>query len=65
MNYYIGEAAGKIWNTLTVHREMTTSKLCNETGVKPDMINMAVGWLARENKVDIRQTRNITKVKML
>ena len=47
----IGENAGKIWQTLNEHGEMSVSQVKKKTTLNDSEANMAIGWLAREDKV--------------
>ncbi|PIZ16239.1 hypothetical protein COY52_07610 [Candidatus Desantisbacteria bacterium CG_4_10_14_0_8_um_filter_48_22] len=51
MHAEIGAAAGKIWKYLNGKGELSLNKL--KTGVKVNdrLFHMAIGWLAREDKV--------------
>lgn len=52
-NYSIGENAGIVWRILN-HDEMSWEELLKRTGLKPLELAGAVGWLARENKINIQ-----------
>ena len=57
----IGETAGKVWHVLDVKGPQTFAKLVKELDDIPrDVIMQAIGWLAREDKVEIEDGR--TKV---
>jgi hypothetical protein len=51
----IGETAGKVWSLLEKKGKMTASAI--EKGVKAPAreVQMAIGWLAREGKVEVRE----------
>ena len=51
----IGNAAGAIWNYLSVNGESTPIKIKAELGLSNTMLYLAIGWLAREEKVSIAQ----------
>ena len=52
----MGENAGKIWRYLNDERmEMTIQDLSKRTGLGMIEISMAIGWLARENNINIRR----------
>jgi hypothetical protein len=51
MKNEIGEAAGKIWNITGKEGKITLSRAKKITGC-PDLAHMAIGWLAREEKID-------------
>lgn len=49
----VGFIAGDIHDHLTRHGEASLNDLKQELGQTPAMLQMAVGWLAREDKVQI------------
>jgi Mn-dependent DtxR family transcriptional regulator len=54
MKAKIGETAGKIWNLLEEKGEVNISQLPRLLNEKSVMVQQAVGWLAREDKVEFR-----------
>ncbi len=46
----IGENAGKVWRALN-GKHLTWNELLQETGLDEVDLALAVGWLAREDKV--------------
>lgn len=61
----IGENAGKIWNTLNKSGEMTISQVKKKATLNDVDANMALGWLAREDKVAIAKKGNSTKISLI
>ncbi|MEW6556256.1 MAG: winged helix-turn-helix domain-containing protein [Elusimicrobiota bacterium] len=53
MTHEIGVIAGKIWHYLDKNGEVTALKLKSALGVTNTTLYMGIGWLARENKVNI------------
>jgi predicted ArsR family transcriptional regulator len=51
----IGETAGVIWHALDQHGPMTLAQLAKEIDAPRDVVMQAVGWLAREGKVEIAE----------
>jgi len=51
----VGETAGAVWSYLDAHGEVPTSKLMREVSQSRDMLQRAVGWLAREDKIVLRK----------
>lgn len=47
----IGDTSGQVWGHLATDGPMTLAKLIKLTGKKRDDILLALGWLARENKL--------------
>ena len=46
-----GKNAGEIWRTLNTYGPLTELKLKETAKLKEDEFYVAVGWLARENKI--------------
>ena len=61
----IGIDAGMIWNELKLNGEMTTGALKKSLGMAPFNLNVAIGWLAREDKVSLSRNGNTIKVCLL
>lgn len=52
----IGETAGKVWHVLDVKGPQTVAKLVKELDDIPrDVIMQGLGWLAREDKLEIEE----------
>jgi len=51
----IGEMAGVVWSTLSENGTMTMAKLVKAVGEPRDTVMQALGWLAREDKIDIAE----------
>ncbi|WP_298649770.1 winged helix-turn-helix domain-containing protein [uncultured Proteiniphilum sp.] len=49
----IGTNAGIIWNLLNDYQKWDIPKLRKATGLSEKEIYVAIGWLARENKIEI------------
>ena len=49
----IGNNAGVIWNALNTNGKMSESKLKKETGLASAEFYTALGWLAREGKLNL------------
>lgn len=56
--YSIGENAGIVWRTLS-NDEMSWDELLKNTGLSSLELASAIGWLARENKINITSRKNI------
>ncbi|MGR8929725.1 MAG: winged helix-turn-helix domain-containing protein [Gammaproteobacteria bacterium] len=53
MREVIGEAAGKIWHYLNENGEASVTKVTSETGLGKNEVQRAVGWLLKEDKLNI------------
>jgi hypothetical protein len=51
----IGETAGAVWHTLNEQGPLTIAKLVKEIEAPRDVVMQALGWLAREEKVEIEE----------
>ena len=51
----IGEIAGAVWHTLLEHEQLTISQLAKEVDAPRDRVMQAIGWLAREDKINVEQ----------
>ncbi len=52
----IGETAGMIWRVLEDSGPLSTSKLVKLVEAPRDAIMQGIGWLAREDKLEIEDT---------
>lgn len=52
----IGETAGVVWHTLDEQGSMSIAKLTKTVESPRDVIMQAIGWLAREDKIEIDET---------
>lgn len=53
----VGEAAGAVWHALHENGPLTFAKLITKTGLSRDVVMQAIGWLAREDKIEIDDGR--------
>lgn len=59
----IGEAAGVVWKTLEQAGNWTTvTQLKKSTTLSADMVQRALGWLAREGNVRFQVSGSTVKV---
>lgn len=49
----IGEMAGRIWRTLDEEGELRVSTLKRQLDAPDALVYMALGWLAREDKLEM------------
>lgn len=64
LNEKIGNNAGLIWTALS-EGALTTKALKKATKLKDADLNMAFGWLAREEKVKFDEVEGETTVSLL
>ena len=53
----IGGAAGTIWHALHKDGSMSVAKLVETVELNRDLVMQAIGWLAREGKLHITETK--------
>jgi hypothetical protein len=59
----IGEAAGTVWSALEGKSEgLSLTQLKNATELAVELLNQALGWLAREDKIQFLGTGRSTRV---
>ena len=63
-NTRIGLNAGKVWRILNEKGELSLFELCRELGLTFEEVAVAIGWLARENKISFREKDNMLFVKI-
>jgi hypothetical protein len=51
----IGETAGLVWRTLSTTGPLSIAKLVKAAGQPRDTVMQALGWLARDDKIDIEE----------
>ena len=64
MSEEIGEIAGAIWHTLEAKGEMTLAGLKKELGVVSPLLDWAVGWLAREDKIILTTEKRTVRIRL-
>ncbi len=53
----IGGAAGIVWHALHKDGPMSVAKLVETVELNRDLVMQAIGWLAREGKLHITETK--------
>jgi hypothetical protein len=51
----VGETAGLVWTTLSAKGPMSLAALKKQVKAPADSVLMAIGWLAREDKLALQQ----------
>ncbi|MGH9378222.1 MAG: winged helix-turn-helix domain-containing protein [Terriglobia bacterium] len=60
----VGHTAGKVWSQLSEGGPQTIAQLKKKLNGEGDLVNLAIGWLAREGKVDIVSEKKSFRVKL-
>ena len=58
----IGEAAGEVWSLLKSRGKSTLSAIEREVDSPQGLTQMAIGWLAREGKIELSQDKRSVQV---
>ena len=61
----IGETAGQVYQVLEKNGELTLARLKTVTKATDFLLSAAIGWLARENKIELDQKGKSVKVSLL
>ena len=64
MQETIGMTAGLVWNYLATNGPATTLKLKSALGISNSQLHLALGWLARENKIEITQLKHTCRISL-
>ena len=65
MKHAIGDTAGKIWRKLKSEGETNITNVPKLLDEKAPVVYMALGWLAREDKVEFRTEKGKTFAKVI
>lgn len=60
----IGDCAGQVWRHLEEHRDSTVEEMTKALKLKESVAWMALGWLAREDKIEIEQAGKSVKLSL-
>jgi len=58
----VGNTAGKVWHLLDDQGPQTLAQIKKKLGGSGEVVGFALGWLAREDKVDITHEKKSFKV---
>jgi hypothetical protein len=58
----VGETAGRIWQLLDKEGPQTLAQIKKKLNGSGELVSLGLGWLAREDKVDIQQEKKSFKV---
>jgi len=61
----VGKTAGRIWDILQQKDELTISQLPKVLKEKDSLVYQALGWLAREGKIEYRTQGNKTIISLV
>ena len=53
LNTTIGDAAGKVWDYLDKNGPSSVTKIATDTEISKNDMQRAIGWLAKEDKLEV------------
>lgn len=62
--YAIGETAGKVWQVLSSGGPQTVAQLKKKLGTTNELLHFSLGWLAREDKVEITEEKKSLRIRL-
>ncbi|MCI0334515.1 MAG: winged helix-turn-helix domain-containing protein [Planctomycetes bacterium] len=60
----IGDAAGKVWGLLSTDGGQSIAAIKKSVDAPPDVVLAAIGWLAREDKLDFETSGRTVKISL-
>ena len=60
----IGKTAGEVWKFIGKNGKVSLADLATAMKVKPDVAHQAIGWLAREGKIEFVKQAKTTVVSL-
>ncbi len=60
----VGETAGEVWKLLSSDGPQTLSQLKKKLKGKEEFLGFALGWLAREDKIDLIPDKKQIRVQL-
>jgi predicted ArsR family transcriptional regulator len=64
MHHDVGETAGKVWHLLHQRGPATVAEIATGVGCQREAVERAIGWLAREDKLDFHGTGHGEKLSL-
>ena len=58
----VGVTAGEVWHILNDHGPQTLAQVKKRLNGSGELVGFALGWLAREDKIEISQEKKTFKV---
>ena len=64
INEQVGKAAGLIWHVLSAEGPHTLAQLKKKVPANGDLVPLAVGWLAREDKIELATEKKSVRIQL-
>lgn len=62
--YQVGETAGQVWQVLNQNGPQTLAQLKKKLNEDAELLNFAIGWLAREDKIELTPEKKSLRVQL-
>lgn len=60
----VGELAGEVWRVLTNEGPLTLAQLKKKLDAKGELLSYALGWLAREDKIEFVPEKKTLRIQL-
>ncbi|HZP02623.1 MAG TPA: winged helix-turn-helix domain-containing protein [Terriglobia bacterium] len=60
----VGETAGKVWHLLNDNGPLTLTQLKKKLDGSGELLNFALGWLSREDKIEITPAKKSFRIQL-
>jgi hypothetical protein len=60
----VGETAGKVWHLINDHGSLTLAQLKKKVDGSDELVNFALGWLSREDKIHILPEKKSFQIRL-
>ena len=64
LNSQVGETAGKVWHALSSAGPQTLAQLKKRVNGSGELLSFGLGWLAREDKIEIIPEKKSFRVRL-
>jgi hypothetical protein len=64
LSHEVGITAGKVWHALSSEGPLTMAELKKRVDGQGDLVPLAIGWLAREDKIHIKPDKRTLRVQL-
>lgn len=62
--HQVGETAGQVWQLLSTEGPQTLVQLKKKLNGTSELLDFAIGWLAREDKIEITPDKKTVRIQL-
>ncbi len=62
--HQVGETAGQVWQLLNSEGPQTLAQLKKKLNGTSELLDFAIGWLAREDKIEITAEKKTVRIQL-